>query len=329
MLCKHPFVRDPKGQIKWSSKLTEEERLTMTPFACGRCLPCRINKRRVWTARILLEAKNHLKNTFVTLTYTDEFLPVNLNDDMILIKRHLQNYIKRLRKKYDDNSIRYFAVGEYGDLFDRPHFHICLFGLGRPDESKIESAWHHKGESIGKVDFLPIVPETAQYAAGYTIKKLTKSDDYRLYGRTPEFCLSSKGSGGIGAPTIRRIAQKLCANPYTNTDDLSKFLDFGSRTMPIGDHLEKIYRNEFGQESFSWGQWEDQEPSRKRRLLEVQKRLFLKNDSQSPDYYHHIVDEHSSKIKDMEVRLENSRQYKLHKKKERYNAKKKQFQLVS
>ena len=266
------------------------------------------------------------KSTFVTLTYSDEFLPVNLNGDMILIKRHLQNYLKRLRRLYRHGTVRYFGVGEYGDLFDRPHYHICLFGLGRTDEPKIESAWHHKGESIGKVDFLPIVPETAQYAAGYTIKKLTKSDDYRLFGRSAEFALSSKGQGGIGAPEIRRVAQKLCGNPYANSDNLSKFLDFGTRTYPIGDHLEKIYRQEYGQESLSYGQWEDQEPSRKRRLLEIQKRLFLKHESESNEYYENIVNEKASKIKEMETRIENARQYKLHKKKERYNEKKKQFQ---
>ena len=99
--------------------------------------------------------------------------------------------------------------------------------------------------------------------------------------------------------------------------------------MPVGDHLEKVYREEYGKESLSWGQWEDQEPSRKRRLLEVQKRLFLKNDSESDQYYHNVVDENRAKIKDMENRIENARQYKLSKKKERYNAKKKQFQPVS
>ena len=45
------------------------------PFGCGQCLPCRVNKRRLWTNRIMLESMCHDDNAFVTLTYNDDNIP--------------------------------------------------------------------------------------------------------------------------------------------------------------------------------------------------------------------------------------------------------------
>ena len=39
---------------------------------------CRINKKRIWTSRILLESMFHLESVFVTLTYNDQSVPLEL-----------------------------------------------------------------------------------------------------------------------------------------------------------------------------------------------------------------------------------------------------------
>lgn len=296
-----------------------------TPFACGKCLPCRINRRRVWTHRILLEAKAHLKSCFVTLTYSDDFLPVNPLGDPIVIKRHLQNYIKRLRRKFPNGSIRYYGVGEYGDLFDRPHYHVVLYGLGESDIEALTEAWHHRGESIGKIDTLPLLPETAQYIAGYTIKKLTKENDHRLYGRTPEFCLSSKQNGGIGIEEVRRIARKLSANPYFDYADLLKSFDLGAKSYPLGNYLEEIFREEYQLEQFQYTGYKDLDERRKGRLLEFQKRLLLKYGGTKDSYYLNIMEDSEQQIKEMETRFERIQNHKLSEKKRKHNAKTKQF----
>ena len=185
MRCANPFMRDYKGRLKRLRSLTAEEKLNMTPFPCGWCLPCRINKARTWQHRIMLEAKSHNKNAFVTLTYSDENVPMNDHGEQILLKYELQNFLKRLRKYYKSESIRYFAVGEYGDQTSRPHYHLCLFGLGKEDEEIIKKAWTERGKEIGFVEVGDVEPESARYIAGYTIKKLTHKEDERLYGRPP------------------------------------------------------------------------------------------------------------------------------------------------
>jgi len=97
-------------------------------FGCGQCMPCRFNRRRLWTARLLLEATQHENKSFITLTYNDKNAP----KDHSLDPSHYKNFIKRLRKAIYPKKIRYYLVGEYGDHTQRPHYHAALFGLSLP-----------------------------------------------------------------------------------------------------------------------------------------------------------------------------------------------------
>ena len=176
MRCSSPYMRDHSGRVHKISELSPERRLELTPFPCGWCLPCRINKARMWQHRIMLETKSHIKSSFVTLTYSDDNVPMNDNADLILYKEDLQNYIKRLRRHNDGKRIRYFAVGEYGTESGRPHYHICIFGLGLEDQEIIEKSWTVRGNQQGIVHIGEITSESARYIAGYTIKKLTRKN---------------------------------------------------------------------------------------------------------------------------------------------------------
>ena len=95
------------------------------PVACGYCDPCRINRRRLWSHRMILESFGHPASCFLTLTYNDDNLP----QDGSLKPDDLQLFIKRLRSRLV-YKFRYYAVGEYGDDNGRPHFHGAIFGLG-------------------------------------------------------------------------------------------------------------------------------------------------------------------------------------------------------
>lgn len=149
---------------------------------CGRCVGCRTRRAREWAYRCELELSEHQVGAFVTLTYSDDHCPVTLQ------KRDLQLFLKRLRKSLPQR-IKFFASGEYGDKFDRPHYHALLFGVDHEkDANAIESAWtvrvgsNRTGMSIplGIVDVQKCTPRSIAYVAGYAAKKLGLARRERL-----------------------------------------------------------------------------------------------------------------------------------------------------
>ena len=151
---------------------------------CGQCMACRINHKRMWTGRILLESM-HAPNTstFLTLTYNDDSVPRNHS----LKPMHLTKFIDRCRKG-SLGHFRYFAVGEYGDKTQRPHYHLAIFNA--PPERWAEyfhDKWNNEEKEVGFTQVGEVTKESASYIAGYCTKKLTSPDDERLEGRYPEF----------------------------------------------------------------------------------------------------------------------------------------------
>jgi hypothetical protein len=87
---------------------------------CRECWQCR--KRRVndYVGRCIAESKFAKKTYAVTLTYGGD-QGVNA---VTLIYKDIQDFLKRLRKKY---KCRYIVTGEYGSAKGRSHWHIILF----------------------------------------------------------------------------------------------------------------------------------------------------------------------------------------------------------
>lgn len=158
---------------------------------CGKCLACRIAKRTEWSMRMLHELDSYRDACFITLTYDMDNLPPNGSLD----KAELQKFWKRLRKSLGDRKIRYFACGEYGDKFGRPHYHAIVFGLSlRPcDRQLVRNAWRH-----GLCHFGLAQPDSIRYVAQYVDKKYTGDLSRQVYeatGREPVFKVSSLGLG--------------------------------------------------------------------------------------------------------------------------------------
>lgn len=194
-------------------------------------MACRINKKREWTGRILLEASCFDESIFLTLTYDDSNLPT----DGSVQKRDLQLFFKRLRRY--GHHFRYFAVGEYGDKTFRPHYHACLFGVSQCITPDIERAW-----SLGFIQVGELTKDSASYVAGYTTKKMTSPNDNRLQGRKPEFTLSSKASpGGIGASAIDQLSEFLLNRSHFVAlhGTIPRILQHGGKGIPIGRYLLK------------------------------------------------------------------------------------------
>lgn len=224
-------------------------------FPCGQCLPCRINRRRVWCHRIMLEATQHAENSFITLTYSDENLP----KDGSLQPRDLQLFLKKFRKALHPERVRYFAVGEYGDDTQRPHYHLALFGFGhciygvtRPDKisksccercSTVRRAW-----GLGLVQVGTLEGSSASYVAGYTTKKMTSKSDARLDGRHPEFARMSLRPG-IGGDAMHEVASVLMQYALDESEsDVPISLRHGSKLLPLGRYLRRRLREMVGKE---------------------------------------------------------------------------------
>lgn len=92
--------------------------------ACGKCVQCLQSKSEEWAFRCMQEAKQHKENCFLTLTYNPFFLPAGGT----LVRKDLQDFLKRLRKAIEPVKIRVFYCGEYGKKGLRPHYHVIVFG---------------------------------------------------------------------------------------------------------------------------------------------------------------------------------------------------------
>ncbi len=195
--------------------------------SCGQCIGCRLDHSRMWAMRIIHEScmwNDRGGNCFITLTYSDENVP----DDWSLHKNHFVKFMKRLRKVFAPQKIRYFHCGEYGNVckhridlervgcplcnVGRPHYHAALFncsfcdlesyatqdGIVRYTSPMLERIWKNGFVDVGDLNF-----ESAAYIARYALKKVTGArahDHYMDYDMdgvikwlAPEYITMSRG----------------------------------------------------------------------------------------------------------------------------------------
>lgn len=257
MPCYHPLKAyrsaelNENGKRPMVFKSTAAIRAEVINLPCGQCMGCRSDRSNEWALRLMHEAKmhGHDGSVFVTLTYSDEHVPVSYSLD----KRALQLFHKRVRKA--KGRLRYFGVGENGDQFGRPHFHTLLFGPEWTDlkrhrknergewlytSEEMASLWPFGFHEIGQVTF-----ESAAYCARYCMKKhngKTADDHYwqpspidgRMYRRATEFALMSL-KPGIGAEWAKKFA----------TDCFpSDFLVVDGRKFPVPEYYRDVLLSE-------------------------------------------------------------------------------------
>ena len=83
----------------------------------------------------------------------------------------VQNYIKRLRKHLKTalgsyETLHFYAVGEYGPVHFRPHYHILLF-TNSEQIPKVLRQCHDKSWKLGRSDFQASRGGAASYVASY------------------------------------------------------------------------------------------------------------------------------------------------------------------
>lgn len=203
---------------------------------CGQCVFCRINRKREWIARLLLEAASHQSNQFWTLTYDEENLPRTLGPGTTvrqstrsiqqssrrneicaaslqpgtLFKPDLEKFFKRIRRNF--GQFRYYAIGEYGERLGRPHFHVLAFGIELSLES-LQETWGHGQCHIGNVEQASI-----NYCIEYSLKS-EKSDQLIDLRRIPEYSVMSRNPG-IGAYALSEFRQAIMKSQPLPTGEL-------------------------------------------------------------------------------------------------------------
>lgn len=197
------------------------------------------------------EAQLNAYNSFVTLTYSDEWLP---RRPTTLVRSHPVAFIKRLRARLSylgHPGIRYFGCGEYGDLNWRPHYHLLIFGFDFPDRvlhsnargvrlyrsPMLEELWRMGFCTVGE-----LTEQSAAYTARYALKKVggdqaefyySELDPYtgELVPILPEFSMMSL-KPGIGAEWFKQFGADVFP------DD---FVVVKGKRMKVPDYYDTLF----------------------------------------------------------------------------------------
>lgn len=183
---------------------------------CGKCPECQKEYYTSWATRGSRELSNWDTSIFITLTYDEENLP----DDKSLNKKHIQDFIKRVKKHFKssrENPIRQTYCGEYGTITLRPHYHCILYNCDFVDKKR-----HYKSDQghqvytskllsqlwgKGLAEFGYATPASVAYLYKYILKKKTRKEKLKpfivehdgiTYDVEHEFIESSRNPG-IGA----------------------------------------------------------------------------------------------------------------------------------
>lgn len=186
---------------------------------CGKCIGCRQDEMKLWTKRTETEAKKG-RNTFLTLTYDTEHL--HYKDNQILAsldKEGLKAWLNNLKTQIRQmktlpegcrKKFAYYAIGEYGGIFKRPHYHILILGLDWHDFKKFyQKTWHN-----GNIESKPIATAQIKYVLNYSMKNINGKMAMEIYdnrGVERTFRLVSKG---YGADYIKSKAEELNRTGY-------------------------------------------------------------------------------------------------------------------
>lgn len=284
MRCQRPIdisIKSGSEVIRVGNKPYQGRSAFLVP--CGKCLACKNRRKSEMVFRMDSERRHgHLEKDgtvrryrhcfFVTLTYAEPFVPKEvptlldhrtgevlqmasapLDSPGLLNPLHLKEFMKRIRRYYDLDC-KVFAVGEYGDEGDRPHYHLIFYSDLNWQETvdACRRAWSFKcpedkrhcpgafcvkdGKyntwrfSFGRVDVKPVNIRRIRYCAKYIVKDNSKHE-------IPKFARLSHflGTAWLLTPEAR------------STRDNKRLFAFvsGGKRSPIGRYFtHRIFRKE-------------------------------------------------------------------------------------
>jgi hypothetical protein len=205
------FRPNGKRSIVFDKSQGFEDRKMSVP--CGMCKGCLLARATGWAVKATHESGLHLDNSFVTLTYSEDFLP---SPPFVQVEA-VQKFLKRLRRKF--GPVRYLTCGEYGSKTHRPHYHLLLFGY-RPDDGvllrttqygnvflsqSLQDLWSDPKtkKPFGLCEFGSVTPASAGYVARYTTKKIFERGE-----QGEEFLIASK-CPPLGVPWLEKFYHQI------------------------------------------------------------------------------------------------------------------------
>lgn len=245
---------------------------------CGKCEACLTRRASRNALKCRLESKAHEYCMFITLTYSQDNVPlmnVDFSDRCMdykslvyectprllefgsydlgeiefpphhcrelrqkcntfnlfphLSKRDLQLFMKRLRKylsKVSDEKIRYYAVGEYGPVHFRPHYHLLLWYSSREIHSVIQQAifscWRY-----GRVSAENSRGDCSKYVAKYVAGNCNLPPIFKLRDTAP-FAVHSYHLGESVLEKAKEEVYEMSAR------------DFNQRSICFGDGAKEF-----------------------------------------------------------------------------------------
>lgn len=219
---------------------------------CGKCMICLQNKRAEWTQRLEHVLKDAHSAYFITLTYSDEFIPKNQEGRSVLSRRDVQLFLKLLRhanhkawfsnafikelhpEGYKPPKIKYFLVGEYGEKSLRPHYHLIIFNLHHNAVEKLTGLWEKGFIKVGTVTGASI-----RYTLSYMLSNL----DMDLPKELRSFMTGSKYLGIEYVMKNREFHKRSQSNLVASHPD---------KTVPLNSYAKKKIFNKVERENLKW-----------------------------------------------------------------------------
>lgn len=199
-MCLFPFSNTMYESQAYKKGLRE--------FDCGACPECLSKRSRLWALRCCAESFYN-EGVMVTLTYDqikrDESgniiydkrtgLPLEEVDTRPCSKRDCQLFIKRLRKHFKNQKIKYLLCAEHGSRTNRSHYHCILFGVQFSDlvfhkrskrgnriymSNTLNKLWKF---GVCTVDAINLNGKIARYCTKYCAKDTRCNDAFMLVSR--------------------------------------------------------------------------------------------------------------------------------------------------
>lgn len=231
---KYAITKKNEGNVP----IPSDPRVLWVAVGCGKCMECKKQKGRAWSARLQEEIKTNHTGQFVTLTFSDEWIAELGKEkgiketegyarDNAIAKIAVRRFLERWRKKHG-KSIKHWLVTELGhEGTENIHMHGILFTDKKEDIS-----------TIWKYGFVYVGDYVNEATVNYCVKYSTKTDDkHKNYNQ------KILTSAGIGSNYTKTYNAKQNKYKEGGTDEAYTTRQGKKMNMPTY-YRNKIYTEE-------------------------------------------------------------------------------------